>query len=103
MLAVISVMVMVLRDFMLQKYGLHYVFDDPLTLINIPFRTINPTRPSLAVILEEMKLTVTMRKIVLIVGILASLAVAQVVFAQSTEGVITYEVKTNMHRRLPPE
>jgi GLPGLI family protein len=79
------------------------LFCDPLTLINIPFRTINPTPPSLAVILQEMKLTVTMRKIVLIVGILASLAVAQVVFAQSTEGVITYEVKTNMHRRLPPE
>jgi GLPGLI family protein len=50
-----------------------------------------------------MKLTVTMRKILLIVGILTSLAVAQVVFAQTPEGVITYESKINMHRRLPPE
>lgn len=50
-----------------------------------------------------MKLTVTMRKILLIVGILTSLAVAQVVLAQTPEGVITYESKINMHRRLPPE
>lgn len=44
-----------------------------------------------------------MKKLLLLVGILASLAVAQVVFAQAAEGVITYEVKINMHRRLPPE
>lgn len=74
-----------------------------LTLINIPFRTINPAGTSLTVILQEMKLTVTMRKILLIVGILTSLAVAQVVLAQTPEGVITYESKINMHRRLPPE
>jgi GLPGLI family protein len=50
-----------------------------------------------------MKLTETMRKILLIVGILASLAIVQVVLAQTPEGVITYEVKVNLHRRLPPE
>ena len=43
-----------------------------------------------------------MKRLILVVGILASMAVAQVVFAQS-EGVITYEAKVNMHRRLPPE
>lgn len=50
-----------------------------------------------------MKLTVTMRKVLLIVGILTSLAVAQVVLGQSTEGVITYDVKVSLHRNLPPE
>ena len=50
-----------------------------------------------------MKLTVPMKRIILIVGILASLAGARVVFAQTVEGVITYESKINMHRRLPPE
>ncbi len=44
-----------------------------------------------------------MRKVILIVGLLASILAAQVVFAQATEGVILYEVKVNMHRRLPPE
>jgi GLPGLI family protein len=44
-----------------------------------------------------------MRKIVLIAGLLASILAAQVVFAQTTEGVITYEAKVNLHRRLPPE
>ena len=50
-----------------------------------------------------MKLTVTMKKIILVVGILASLAGAHVVFGQALEGVITYEAKVNLHRRLPPE
>jgi GLPGLI family protein len=50
-----------------------------------------------------MKLNITMRKILLIVGILASLAIAKVVLAQSAEGVITYEAKQNLHRNLPPE
>jgi GLPGLI family protein len=44
-----------------------------------------------------------MKRLILIVGILASVAVAQVLFAQSSEGVITYESKINMWRRLPPE
>jgi len=50
-----------------------------------------------------MKLTINMRTILLIVGVLASLAIAQVVLAQSTEGVITYEARTNMWKRIPPE
>jgi GLPGLI family protein len=44
-----------------------------------------------------------MRRIILIVGVLVSLAIAQVVLGQTPEGVITYEVKVNLHRRLPPE
>lgn len=43
-----------------------------------------------------------MKKILLLVGILVSLAAANVVFGQTT-GVITYEVKVNLHRRLPPD
>lgn len=43
-----------------------------------------------------------MKRILLIMGILASVAAAQVVFAQ-TEGVITYEIKINMHRNIPAD
>ncbi|MBL7876650.1 MAG: GLPGLI family protein [Cyclobacteriaceae bacterium] len=43
-----------------------------------------------------------MKKMILLLGILVSLTAAHVVFAQ-TSGVITYEIKVNMHRRLPPE
>lgn len=43
-----------------------------------------------------------MKRILIIVGILVSLAAAQIAFGQ-TEGVITYEVKVNMHRNLPPD
>jgi GLPGLI family protein len=50
-----------------------------------------------------MKQSTIMKTILLIVGILTSLAIAQVVLAQSTEGVIIYENKMNMHRNLPPE
>src|SRR5688572_10846496 len=50
-----------------------------------------------------MKSINTMRKILLIVGLLTSLAIAQVVLGQSVEGVITYEAKQNLHRNLPPE
>lgn len=44
-----------------------------------------------------------MRKLILILGILVSLAAAQIVFGQVPEGSISYEVKVNMHRTLPPE
>jgi len=44
-----------------------------------------------------------MKKIILLCGLLACLAAARVVFAQTTSGVIQYEVKINLHRRLPPE
>lgn len=74
-----------------------------LTLINIPFRTINYDQPSLTVSLQQMKPTVVMKKILLIVGILASMAIAHVVFAQTSEGVITYESRFNAWKRVPPE
>ncbi|CAN5204155.1 GLPGLI family protein [soil metagenome] len=44
-----------------------------------------------------------MRRILLLVGLLVSVAAVQVVFGQDVEGVITYEVKMNLHRRIPPE
>src|SRR5687767_13301659 len=44
-----------------------------------------------------------MKKTILIGGILASLTIAHVVFGQSPAGVIRYEVKVNLHRRLPPD
>ncbi|HEY0654508.1 MAG TPA: GLPGLI family protein [Chryseosolibacter sp.] len=43
-----------------------------------------------------------MKRILLILGIVTSLAAAHVVFAQ-TEGVINYETKINVHRNLPPD
>jgi GLPGLI family protein len=43
-----------------------------------------------------------MKRILLIIGILVSLAAVQALFAQS-EGTITYEVKINMHRNLPAD
>lgn len=50
-----------------------------------------------------MKISNTMKKILLILGVLTSLLAAHVVMGQTTEGVIHYEVKVNMHRRMPPE
>jgi GLPGLI family protein len=44
-----------------------------------------------------------MKRILLIAGILVCILAAHIVWAQAPEGVITYEVKMNMHRRLPPE
>ncbi len=44
-----------------------------------------------------------MKRILLLVGLLVSVAAVQVVFGQDAEGVITYEVKMNLHRRIPPE
>lgn len=43
-----------------------------------------------------------MKRIVLILGILVSVAAATVAFAQ-TEGVISYETKINVHRNLPAD
>lgn len=43
-----------------------------------------------------------MKKIWVVLGILVSIAAVHVVRAQNSEGVITYEVKVNLHRRLPP-
>jgi GLPGLI family protein len=44
-----------------------------------------------------------MKKIIIIGSILASLAVAHVGFGQGPGGVILYEVKVNLHRRLPSD
>lgn len=44
-----------------------------------------------------------MKRFMIILGILVCLAITNIVMAQTGEGVITYEVKINMHRRLPPE
>jgi GLPGLI family protein len=49
-----------------------------------------------------MKTSKIMKRIVLILGVLVSLAAATVAFAQ-TEGAITYEVKINVHRNLPAD
>jgi len=45
-----------------------------------------------------------MKSLLVILGILVCIAAAEVVFAQNqgTEGVITYEMKINLHRRIPP-
>jgi GLPGLI family protein len=47
--------------------------------------------------------TVTMKRIILIIGVLVSLTAAHFVFGQTSEGVINYETKINMHRNIPPE
>lgn len=44
-----------------------------------------------------------MRKILLVVGVLTGLAACQVVLGQSSTGLIQYEDRVNMHRRLPPD
>ncbi|MDZ4713829.1 MAG: GLPGLI family protein [Cytophagales bacterium] len=43
-----------------------------------------------------------MKTIVVVLGVLVSLAAAHVVFAQTSDGMISYEQKINLHRRLPP-
>ena len=44
-----------------------------------------------------------MKKIIMILGILVSLTAGHCVFSQTAEGTINYEVKVNMHRRLPSD
>lgn len=89
-----------------------------LTLINIAFRTINLHASSLDILLQwqqgmielsafvldtcYVKLSDTMEKILIALGILVCIAATKVVFGQTTEGVITYETKVNVHRTLPP-
>lgn len=43
-----------------------------------------------------------MKRLLIILGIIVCAAAANVVWGQ-TEGVITYETKMNLHRRIPPE
>ena len=75
-----------------------------LTLINLAFRAINPPASSYPRILPEtnMKLTSIMKRLIILLGIIVCMAAANIVFGQ-TEGVITYETKVNLHRRIPPE
>jgi GLPGLI family protein len=49
-----------------------------------------------------MKISKTMKRILLLLGVLVSLTAAQVVFGQ-TEGMISYEIKVNIHRTLPKD
>jgi GLPGLI family protein len=49
-----------------------------------------------------MKTSSTMKRIILLLGVLVSLTAAHFVFGQ-TEGTIIYEVKVNVHRTLPKE
>jgi GLPGLI family protein len=44
-----------------------------------------------------------MKKLVLILGLIISFMAMQVVLAQPAEGTITYVVKVNMHKTLPPD
>lgn len=44
-----------------------------------------------------------MKKIFIIAGIVTLVIIAHLGFAQQMQGIITYESKLNMHRRLPPE
>jgi GLPGLI family protein len=48
------------------------------------------------------KTKITMKHLILILGILVSLAATRIVFAQQ-EGTIDYETKVNVHRSLPPD
>jgi len=48
-----------------------------------------------------MKISSTMKKVILLVGILVSVAAIHVVMGQT--GVIMYEQKVNMHRNIPAE
>jgi GLPGLI family protein len=51
-----------------------------------------------------MKLSTTMKRIILLLGVIVSLAAClNIANAQNSEGVILYEVRTNLHRRIPKE
>jgi GLPGLI family protein len=50
-----------------------------------------------------MKITLVMKRIVILIGVVVCAAAASIVFGQVAEGIITYEVKINMHRTLPPD
>jgi GLPGLI family protein len=49
-----------------------------------------------------MKNPITMKRIILFLGVLVMLIAAHLVLGQE-QGVITYETQVNMHRNLPPE
>ena len=43
------------------------------------------------------------KALLLTLGVVACLGAMSFVFPQATQGIITYEVKVNMHRTLPPD
>jgi GLPGLI family protein len=43
-----------------------------------------------------------MKRLIILIGLITSIAAVSTVFAQTAQGVITYETKVNMHRTLPP-
>src|SRR5829696_5517687 len=43
-----------------------------------------------------------MKRLIILIGLITSIAAARTVLAQTAQGVITYETKVNMHRTLPP-
>jgi GLPGLI family protein len=49
-----------------------------------------------------MKNVTLMKKLILIIGIVVSLAAFNIIFAQSATGLIEYEMKVNLHKTLPP-
>lgn len=51
----------------------------------------------------NMKNQKTMRKILLLIGLLVGLATTQVLFAQTATGIIQFEDRVNLHRRLPAD
>jgi GLPGLI family protein len=76
-----------------------------LTLINIPFRTINRLLLSIGLDLHTnltMNKTKIMKRVILMLGILVCLLATRIVMAQQ-QGVITYENRMNMHMNIPPE
>jgi GLPGLI family protein len=44
-----------------------------------------------------------MKRLFILLGVLTSIVAVHSVFAQAAEGVITYDMKINLHRRLPPD
>lgn len=44
-----------------------------------------------------------MKKIILLIGVIIMIIAAHFVMGQTTDGVITYEIRINLHRNLPPE
>jgi GLPGLI family protein len=44
-----------------------------------------------------------MKRIILLAGLLAGMVAAHIVLAQTNQGVVMYEEKVNMHRRLPAD
>src|SRR5271154_3381094 len=95
-----------LMSFRISSFGMYlhgegnvfFIVRNPfLTLINIPFITINFTPYPERVDLQE--ISTVMKKNTLL-GIFMLVFAVQIAFGQQ-EGVITYEIRINVHRTLP--